>query len=466
MHQPPPDHDPDEPAAGPPEFPHDGDPEDLEDLELGTPVYEGTGLSVRALTAEQLERFLQAHAGEPGRLLGCGWGGAAAPPPATTGAALWGSPDPTGPAALGWQPPALAGHRLAPLGGYGNPGRSALLQYRHKRAAELAGWARSASWRATVVVAAGLLASLLVQAVGLGRLTLPAGLAAGALAGWRLRFRVSQATRAWRDGARGERATARLLRRLHRRGYAVFHDVAIPGTPANHVVIGPAGVLLVDSKRYAGQVTQTVDGRVWHNHYPMDQQLGALRLEAEAISAALGVPVRPVMCVHGAQVAYGGLQAGGWRSCRPGACRACSAAASSCRRRRWPRWSRTPWWCCTRPAESLDQVAARQVVPARSTGRTLDGSAGSCRDELQAQRVAAGQEDGHAVAGRPPLGQEQVLVARLQQQLQAVVPEAVGGLRVLAARLPDAGRTQAEAALAVDHRAGVGRQLRHDLPRP
>jgi len=69
-------------------------------------------------------------------------------------------------------------------------------------------------------------------------------------------------------------------------------------------------VLLVDSKRYTGSVSQTADGRVWHNHYPMDQQLGALRLEAEAIGAALGVPVRPVMCVHGARVAYGGLQAG------------------------------------------------------------------------------------------------------------------------------------------------------------
>jgi hypothetical protein len=78
--------------------------------------------------------------------------------------------------------------------------------------------------------------------VGLHRAAPPlAGLAAGAVVGWRLRFRVSTDTRAWRDGARGERATARLLRRLerysyavfHRHSYVVFHDVAIPGTPAN-----------------------------------------------------------------------------------------------------------------------------------------------------------------------------------------------------------------------------------------
>jgi Nuclease-related domain len=147
---------------------------------------------------------------------------------------------------------------------------------------------------------------------GLDRLTLPIGLAAALAVAWRLRFRVSRDACAWRDGARGERATARLLRRLHRHGHVVFHDVAIPGTPANadHLLIGPPGAILIDSKRYTGQVTQTPDGRVWHNHYPMDQTLRSLRLETHAISAALGVRVRPVMCIHQAQVAHGGLRAG------------------------------------------------------------------------------------------------------------------------------------------------------------
>ena len=58
-------------------------------------------------------------------------------------------------------------------------------------------------------------------------------------------------------------------------------------------------------------MTQTSDGRVWHNHYPMDHTLRVLRLETQAISAALGIRVRSVMCVHGAQVAHGGgLRAG------------------------------------------------------------------------------------------------------------------------------------------------------------
>jgi Nuclease-related domain len=88
--------------------------------------------------------------------------------------------------------------------------------------------------------------------------------------------------------------------------------LASPAPPANadHLVIGPPGVILIDSKRYTGQVTQGADGRVWHNHYPMDHTLRSLRLETQASSAALGVRVHPVMCVHGARVAHGGLRAG------------------------------------------------------------------------------------------------------------------------------------------------------------
>jgi hypothetical protein len=309
MDQPQPfDPDPDDQAAGHLDpWSADDLEDDPEELELGTPVYEGTGLSVRALTAEELDRFLAAHAGQPAQMLGSGWERLQ-----PTEAPLRGSADLLGPAALGWKVSLPAGPRPTPRGGYGSPGRSALATYRQQRAAELAGWARSAGWRAAAILAAGVLTAVLVPAGGLERLALPVGLAAAAAAGWRLRFRVSRDTRAWRDGARGERATARLLRRLHRHGYAVFHDVAIPGTPANadHLLIGPPGAILVDSKRYTGQITQSADGPVWHNHYPMDHALRALRLETAAISAALGVQVRPVVCVHGAQVAHGGLTAG------------------------------------------------------------------------------------------------------------------------------------------------------------
>jgi hypothetical protein len=292
--------------------PDDLEPDDLDDLddgELGTPVYEGTGLTVRALTHEELARFLDAHAGEPVRLLGTGWDQPPPPQPPPVRRA----PDPSGAAGAGWPAPVLADPTRTPAGGYGTPGRSAAAMYRRERARERAAWARTLPWRAALVLAATAGAAILAAVAGLhGAALLLAGLAAGGAVGWQLRFRPSRDTRAWRDGARGERATARLLRRLARHGHAVFHDVAIPGTPANadHVLISTGGVVLVDSKRYAGRVWQTPDGRVWHNQYPMDRPLRALRLETAAISRLLGVPVRPLVCVHGARVDFAGLTAG------------------------------------------------------------------------------------------------------------------------------------------------------------
>jgi len=285
------------------------DPDDLDDDEaFGTPVYQGTGLTVRALTHEQLAGFLDAHAEEPARLLGAGWD---RPQPQPSTPPTQPAREPSGPAGAGWPTPVLADPTRSPRGGYGTPGRSALATYRRERARERAAWARTLPWRAAVVLAVAAGAALLAAAAGLRSQALLAGLAAGVV-GWRLRFRPSRDTRAWRDGARGERATARLLRRLTRDGFAVFHDVAIPGTPANadHVVVGPAGVVLIDSKRYTGRVWQTPDGRVWHNQYPMDRPLSSLRMECAAIAELLGVPVRPLVCVHGAHVDVAGLAAG------------------------------------------------------------------------------------------------------------------------------------------------------------
>ena len=74
---------------------HDGDDEDLE--ELGTPLYQGSGLSVRALTAEELQRFLDAHHNQPPELLGSGWAAGAAT--ATTASSrISTAPAATGPA--------------------------------------------------------------------------------------------------------------------------------------------------------------------------------------------------------------------------------------------------------------------------------------------------------------------------------------------------------------------------------
>jgi hypothetical protein len=119
---------------------------------------------------------------------------------------------------------------------------------------------------------------------------------------------------AWRRGAHGERRTARLLERLTRDGYVVFHDLAVPGnTSANidHLVIGPSGVFVTDSKQWTGSVHQGADGLVWHNHHPLDRTLERVGWEAQQVSRALGTRTAALVCVHGAQVHSGGLHAQG-----------------------------------------------------------------------------------------------------------------------------------------------------------
>jgi hypothetical protein len=286
----------------------DPDPhEDEENLEeLGTPVYQGTGLSVRALTAEELQRFLDAHTGQPAELLGSGW--TALDPP---GDPHEGPRTPPGAErkALGSLPVAPA---EPPAGSLGSPGRSALAAYRQRRALELAAWMRSLAWRAPLVAGVGVVGQVLAGQAGLPRAGL-VGLVVAVLVGWRLRFHPSEQARTWQRGAQGERHTARLLRRLHRDGYVVFHDRAVPGFDANvdHLVIGPSGVFVLDSKQWTGSVHQSADGLVWHNHYRLDRTLETVRWEAETVGRLLGTRAAALLCVHGAHVQGGGLDAQG-----------------------------------------------------------------------------------------------------------------------------------------------------------
>jgi hypothetical protein len=151
----------------------------------------------------------------------------------------------------------------------GRPGGSAQATWRRLRAAEWAAWTRTLSWRvaATLAIgtAGGLLGSLLAPRLGLA-----VGALAGMAAGWGLRFRPSPDAVAWRRGAAGERRTARLLGPLERQGWVVLHDLAVPGSRANidHLVIGPGGVFVIDSKQYRGRLQLDSSGRLWHGRYP------------------------------------------------------------------------------------------------------------------------------------------------------------------------------------------------------
>jgi Nuclease-related domain len=130
------------------------------------------------------------------------------------------------------------------------------------------------------------------------------------VAGWGLWFRPSPDAVAWRRGAAGERRTARLLAPLERQGWVVLHDLAIPGSRANldHLLIGPSGVFVIDSKQYRGRLQLDPSGRLWHGRYPLASTLQAVSFEADQAAVVLpdpGMAVVPIVAVHGAQVPWG-----------------------------------------------------------------------------------------------------------------------------------------------------------------
>jgi hypothetical protein len=191
----------------------------------------------------------------------------------------------------------------------GRPGGSAEAAWRRLRAAEWIVWTRSLPWRVAVIlgmgVGGGVLGSLLASWVGLVLSVLVTVAAA-----WALRFRASPEARAWRRGAAGERRTARLLGPLERHGWAILHDLAFPGSRANidHMVIGPGGVFVIDSKQYRGRLQLDSSGQLWHGRYPLAPTVRAVSFEADQAAQVLpdpGVVVLPIVAVHGAQVPWG-----------------------------------------------------------------------------------------------------------------------------------------------------------------
>lgn len=112
----------------------------------------------------------------------------------------------------------------------------------------------------------------------------------------------------WRRGAEGERLTARLLDALPSRRWAVWHDLAVPGSRANidHLVVGRTGVWVVDTKTTRAPVRAG-----WRSVRFGEHRLdaGPTRWEAEVLADRLQerlgdllrrpVPVRPIIAVHG-----------------------------------------------------------------------------------------------------------------------------------------------------------------------
>jgi hypothetical protein len=101
----------------------------------------------------------------------------------------------------------------------------------------------------------------------------------------------------WARGAAGEVVTAAILESLPRRRWVVLHDLALPGSRANvdHLVIGPTGVWVIDTKAYRARITAR-RRQVLVAGAPMRTE--AVCWEAQVVSRLLGVAARPVIAMH------------------------------------------------------------------------------------------------------------------------------------------------------------------------
>jgi hypothetical protein len=125
-------------------------------------------------------------------------------------------------------------------------------------------------------------------------------------------FVNSDKVAAWREGAEGERKTARHLEGLGDAGFVVFHDRRVPGYGGNldHVAIGPTGVWAIETKSWTGKVE--IDGdALMVRGYRRDKAVDQVYREATAVQIALGeaasrlgITVTPVLCLHRARMPF------------------------------------------------------------------------------------------------------------------------------------------------------------------
>ena len=114
--------------------------------------------------------------------------------------------------------------------------------------------------------------------------------------------RLTRSAALWERGADGEEATANALAQLPSGTWTVFHDVKWPGrryANVDHIVVGPPGVFVIDSKNWSGQVA-VKDGVLRQNGRSREKDVAAA---AEAgLAVARLVPllephlVHPVLC--------------------------------------------------------------------------------------------------------------------------------------------------------------------------
>jgi hypothetical protein len=114
--------------------------------------------------------------------------------------------------------------------------------------------------------------------------------------------RLQRSAEMYERGAEGERRTAEVLAGLPSDAWTVFHDLRWPGrrfANVDHIVVGPPGVFVIDSKNWAGTI------RLRHNvlssnGYPKEREVSGAAEAALAIGQLVPLLrpdlVLPVLC--------------------------------------------------------------------------------------------------------------------------------------------------------------------------
>jgi hypothetical protein len=127
-----------------------------------------------------------------------------------------------------------------------------------------------------------------------------------------LRAQGKRSAGAWAAGADGERRVAAALAALPPE-WLVLHDrLLMPGlaeSNLDHLLVGPAGIVLVDAKNWAGQIGEW-EGTVFQlstgpggerRHRPVDREFAGVRAMATEITRRVGLGVTVVICLAGRQ---------------------------------------------------------------------------------------------------------------------------------------------------------------------
>jgi hypothetical protein len=117
-----------------------------------------------------------------------------------------------------------------------------------------------------------------------------------------------------RSGIRGEERVAELLAGLEPDGYVAIHELDIGRGDADHVVVGPTGVFVVETKEWNGRFFPR-RGHLMFNQRPADQVVSQVTVAALAVKhrleqAGIEVFVQAVIASTKAKVYHSPLRLG------------------------------------------------------------------------------------------------------------------------------------------------------------